>query len=206
MPYVDTQHLSFADVVDLMEPPQDRIVSPYHVTDLLRASDANIGVSEFKQPKDGNEMVGLMDMGRAWEVIVRPFIDRWAVERGFYLPSWSVPMTLPDGIIANLDGILHGPEPSQLHVIESKARFAKPHDPSTRRSWMGQVMTYCRIVGTYKALMPILYLPSRPPSIFFKLHSLLFTEMELAQNWNRVQIARSMAREQERKEQEKGNG
>lgn len=111
MPYVDTQHLSFADVVDLMEPPQDRIASPYHVTDLLRFSDASIGEEEYKT-KDGTVMEGLMDMGRAWEVIVRPFMDRWAVENGFYLPSWSVAITLPDGIITNLDGILHGPEPS----------------------------------------------------------------------------------------------
>lgn len=196
MPYVDTQHLSFADVVDLMEPPQDRIVSPYHVTDLLRFSDSSIGAEEYKA-KDGTVMEGLMDMGRAWEVIVRPFIDKWAVENGFYPPSWTIPITLPDGIIANLDGILHGPEPSQLHIIESKARFAKPHDPATKRSWMGQMMTYCRIIGTYKALMPVLYFPARPPSIFFQLHSLIFTETELAQNWNRIQIARSMVRDRE---------
>ena len=204
MPYVDTLHLSFADVVDLLEPPQDRIESPYHVTDLLRFSDASIGEEEYKN-KDGTVMEGLMDMGRLWEIVARPFIDKWAVENGFYLPSWSIPILLPDGIIANLDGILHGPEPSQLHVIESKARFSKPHDPSTKRGWMGQVMTYCRIVGTYKALMPVLYFPARPPSIFFKLHSIIFTEPELAGNWNRVQIARSMKRSQEMKDQEKGN-
>ncbi len=191
MPYVHTVEADLSEVADLLEPPQDRIESPYHVTDLLRASDASIGIAGYK---DNPDIVGLMDIGRIWEVIMRAYVDKWALENGFYLPSWSVALQTPDGIIANLDGILHGPDPSQLQVIESKARFARPQDPGTRRVWMGQIMTYCRIIGTYKALMPVLYLPSKPPSAFFQLHHLIFTEMELAMNWNRVQIARAMVR------------
>ncbi len=199
MPYVHTVEASLSDVADLLDPPQDRIESPYHVTDLLRASDTSIGVSTYKTPKSGEELVGLMDIGRIWEAVVRSYIDKWAIENGFYLPSWTVPLDAY-GLIANLDGILHGPDPSQLQVIEAKARFAQPRDPGTRRVWMGQIMTYCRIIGTYKALMPVLYLPSRPPSAFFQLHHLIFTEMELAMNWNRVQIARSMREAKNRTE------
>ena len=165
---------SLPDLADFLDPPSARNLSKPHVSGLIQKA-------MMQESNLDARVEGIMALGRIWEWLVRPDVERRVESAGFiYLKPFTMEC---DGVIGSLDGAAYdGPVPKA--VIETKLRFSPPFkDIRDYRRYMLQVKAYCHMLGCLQARMPILHVGNRPPMAEYWWYKLKFTEVEVEENW-----------------------
>jgi len=168
-----SEAISLPSLADFLDPPAPRSSKP-HVSDLIHK--AMMDKSNIDE-----RVEGIMALGRIWEWVVRPDVERVLREAGLIYVRMG-PMEC-DGVIGSLDGAAYdGPTP--VAVIETKLRFSRMfEDIRDYRRYMLQTKAYCHILKCSEAWMPILHVGNSPPMAEYWWYKLKFTEVEVEENW-----------------------
>jgi len=166
---------SLPELADFLDPPPPRDLSKPHVSDLIYKA--------MMQESDivDQRVEGIMALGRIWEWVVRPDVERVVKEEGLI---YVRPFTMEcDGVIGSLDGAAYNGS-TPVAVLETKLRFSKSFgDIRDYRRYMLQDKAYCHILKCSEAWMPVLHVGNRPPMAEYWWYRLRFTEVEIEENW-----------------------
>ena len=178
--------LSMSEIADLLEPPEPRDQTRYHVSSLVNEAARVTGNTFYvdKAPEQWQE--NIMAMGRILEYDLRVICHQRAGEKGLVFEPQII-MTL-DSIVGTLDGILYdAADPTQaIAVVEMKTAWSQPRNPLENWRYMCQVQAYCKLAKCTEARMPVVNLPRShgPPNVEARLYTISFSQSEVDENWN----------------------
>ena len=187
---LETVRIHPEEVADLIDPrTHERDLSKHHVTDLI--SRAQTGKDPGPMPESVKDS-GILALGRIWEYAARPLMDKLADREG--LKVWYPGPMEADGIVGSLDGVvmdLTGPAPVAVRILETKLRFStRQEDPRDNWKYMHQQRSYCHLwsasgIGgpVRQSWMPVAHISNSPPGFQLRLHTITFSEKEIAETW-----------------------
>ena len=178
--------LSMSEIADLLEPPEPRDQTRYHVSSLVNEAARVTGNTFYvdKAPEQWRE--NIMAMGRILEYDLRVICHQRAGEKGLIFEPQII-LTLDD-VLGTLDGILYdAADPTQaIAVVEMKTAWSQPRNPLENWRYMCQVQAYCKLARCTEARMPVVNLPRShgPPNVEARLYTISFEQGEINENWN----------------------
>ena len=148
-----------------------------HLTSIIRHIRDKAGFGYGDGP--GWDRDTTMEVGFLWEdVLDAAFKDRMAIRPG------EVEL---DGVVGSPDGIGEDPEGVEHAVLEElKCTWrSSRRSPTEDWSWMVQIKSYCKMIGTTVTIMRVLYLMGdyKGSGPQYKVFRIEFTQDELDQNW-----------------------
>lgn len=170
--------LNMGTVADLIDPPQVRDRSVYHVTALVAKA--------LRKTYSGNAPEGVMAMGRIWEYAARPLVEHLVKSDGGTI-EFTVGLA-QDGIVGSLDGLASFPS-RMCEIWDMKWRWSGiGEDPRHNKSWMHQFRSYCYMAGATRVHIPTVYIDrkSKSPKAEFTLHTVEYTQEELDITWQMI--------------------
>ena len=89
------------------KPPTPRNFSVWHVSNLLQSGHL-IAKGDVRYHEYEGEILGIMSLGRVWQVVVDHYLTHYAVNLGgFYTPDIE---SVKDDILGSLDGVMWLPD------------------------------------------------------------------------------------------------
>lgn len=170
------------EVAEVLDPSQPRSEGN-HITELIQLHNKAAGKRYYDDSSSPSpEVLDIMAFGRIWEWALRGYLTHKAPEWGFDGIIFSFE-TERDGIYGSLDGLFVGQD--NAVVDETKARFTGPNDnfPLGHHQYPMQIKSYCKMVGTTRACMPVLHVESKPPRAQFYVYWIEFSQLEIDENW-----------------------
>ena len=161
---------------DDTEPRKDGL----HLSDVTKSLMKSSGLGY--RGKGFSDMELTAEIGLLWEgVLSRIMGDKYAHRPG---------QICCDGIWMSPDGI--GPDPDgevPLVIEEYKCTWQSSNrSPADNFSYMMQVKSYCRAIGTTVAIMRIFYIMGdyKGSGPLYRVARIVFTPYELEQNWSMI--------------------
>lgn len=176
-----TEIVPLMEVAEIIDPSKPRSEG-HHVSELITTAEKVSGKKTYYDKEPDAQSLGIMAMGRIWEAIVRPYLETRVQVWGYDSIIFGLELE-KDGIYGSLDGAFIGQ--SQTALSEMKCRFSGPRDDFPLGHWryMTQIKTYCKMLDTTKACMPVLHIENRPPRCTFILYWIEFEAHEIEENW-----------------------
>ena len=175
-----------SEIADLLEPPEPRDQTRYHVSSLVNEAARVTGNTYYVDATPEPWQENIMAFGRILEYDLRVICHERAGEKGLIFEPQII-MTL-DSIVGTLDGILYdAASPSEaIAVVEMKTAWSQPRNPLENWRYMCQVQAYCKLAKCTEARMPVVNLPRShgPPNVEARLYTISFSSSEIDENWN----------------------
>ena len=189
--------LSMSEIADLLEPPEPRDQTRYHVSTLVNEAARVTGNTYYVDAEPEPWQENIMAMGRILEYDLRVICHQRADEKGLIFEPQLI-RTLDD-IIGTLDGILFSDE-LPVAVVEMKTAWSQTRSPLENWRYMCQVMAYCKLAETTIAWMPIVNIPrgQGPPNVEARMYNIAFARGEINENWQLlINVRDSLIKKQE---------
>lgn len=187
---ISTVPINLEGVADLCQlgikrkTPTPRDLSLPHVTNLLESAKL-IAKGTPKYHEYEGEILGIMSLGRIWEVAIDCYLTKYAVDQGgVYWPDMDM---IVDGVIGSLDGVMlrmRNAILSEYVVCETKLRFTA--NGEIPPSHLAQMRAYCHLASTDLAIYTSGHITARPPDARAIMSVIKFTQESIAETWQGI--------------------